>query len=282
MNESGIAEKAQDKSQRLREEALAFGVSGQGRTVLVTGGARRIGRAICEKLAEDGWHVIVHSRLTDDPDAIALAASIEGAVLAADLSEPLAAARLFQAACDIAPGLCAIVNNAAMFSPEVELPPAAAETLKRVNVEVPEKLTTLLGLRLMEHPPFRGAVVDILDCRILATSFSGAAETPYLASKRALRASMDKSAGLFASCLRVNAVAPGPVLVPSNPAHRVPGGEVLLPQRPTPQDVASAVAYLWMPRPSQDRSSPWIPDSLFSHDYRPAIFKKCALCRLRL
>ena len=73
---------------------------------------------------------------------------------------------------------------------------------------------------------------------------SGEKETPYLESKRALLASMEKSAGLFASCLRVNAVAPGPVLVPSNPSHRVPGGEVLLAQRPTPQDVASAVAYL--------------------------------------
>ena len=55
---------------------------------------------------------------------------------------------------------------------------------------------------------------------------------------------MLKSAGLFAACLRVNAVAPGPVLPPANPAHRVPGGEILLPQRPTPQDVAGAVAYL--------------------------------------
>jgi NAD(P)-dependent dehydrogenase (short-subunit alcohol dehydrogenase family) len=34
------------------------------------------------------------------------------------------------------------------------------------------------------------------------------------------------------------------VLAPVNPGHCVPGGEVLLPQRPTPQDVASAVAYL--------------------------------------
>ncbi len=244
MNASDIGCNTQDKSQRSREGTLAFDVAAGARTVLVTGGARRIGRAICEKLAADGWHVIVHSRLSNDPDAVALAARIKGDVLSADLSEPLAAAGLFQSACDIAPGLCAIVNNAAMFSPEAELSHDAAEALNRVNVEVPEKLTTLLGLRLMEHPPFRGAVVDLLDCHILVPSLPGKAETPYLASKRALRASMEKSAGLFASCLRVNAVAPGPVLVPSKPAHRVPGGEVLLPQRPTPQDVASAVAYL--------------------------------------
>ena len=244
MNASGRCANAQDKSQRSREGTLAFDVAAGARAVLVTGGARRIGRAICENLAENGWHVIVHSRLADDPDAAALAARIKGDVLSADISEPLAAARLFQSACDIAPGLCAIVNNAAMFSPEAELSHDVAEALNRVNVEAPEKLTTLLGLRLMERPPFRGAVVNLLDCRILASSVSGEKETPYLASKRALRASMYKSTGLFASCLRVNAVAPGPVLAPVNPAHRVPGGEVLLPQRPTPQDVASAVAYL--------------------------------------
>ena len=244
MNASDIGCNTQDKSQRSREGTLAFDVASDARTVLVTGGVRRIGCAICEKLAADGWHVIVHSRLAGDQEAAALAARIKGNVLAADLSEPLAAARLFQSACDMASGLCAIVNNAAMFSPEAEMSPDMVETLNRVNVEVPEKLTTLLGLRLMEHPPFRGAVVNLLDCRILASSALGEKETPYLESKRALCVSTEKSAGLFASCLRVNAVAPGPVLVPSNPAHRVPGGEVLLPQRPTPQDIASAVAYL--------------------------------------
>ena len=244
MNGSVIADKAHEKSQRSREGTLAFDVSSAQRTVLVTGGARRIGRAICERLAADGWHVMVHSRLPDDKDAVALAADIGGVAMAADLSGPLAAASLFQSACDIAPGLCAIVNNAAMFSPDAEPPPAMAEAIRRVNVEAPEKLTTLLGLRLMEHAPFRGAVVDLLDSNVLVPPAPGEKETPYIASKRALRASMEKSAGLFASCLRVNAVAPGPVLVPSNPAHRVPGGEVLLPVRPTVDDVASAVSYL--------------------------------------
>ena len=243
MNASGIGCNAPDKSQRSREGALAFDVA-EGRTVLVTGGARRIGRAICETLAEGGWHVIVHARMPDDPDAACLATRIGGLFVSEDLSNPLGAARLFQKACDLAPGLSAIVNNAAMFSPAAELPPETEDALRRVNSEAPEKLTSLLGLRLMEHPPFSGAVVDLLDCHVLRPPSVDVPETPYLASKRALRASMEKAAGLFAPSLRVNAVAPGPVLAPSNPEHRVPGGEVLLNQRPTPQDVASAVAFL--------------------------------------
>ena len=244
-----VCDKAADascKGQCLRQGALAFGVGGavqERRTVLVTGGARRIGRAICETLAVKGWRVIVHSRRPDDPDAEALAARLQGLSLAADLSEPLAAARLFQQACELAPDICAIVNNAAVFSPAAELPPDAVAALRRVNAEAPEKLTTLLGLRLMEHPPFRGAVVNLLDCRMLPPP-PQAADTPYLASKRMLHTSMLKSAGLFADCLRVNAVAPGPVLAPSAPENRIRGGDVLLPERPAPRDVAEAVAFL--------------------------------------
>ena len=232
------------KGQCLQQEALAFGTIPSDRTVLVTGGARRIGRAICEALSSRGWRVIVHARRPDDPDAAELAKRIGGLSVAADLSEPLAAARLFQQVCDIAPNLCAIVNNAAIFSPAAEMEPKFAALIRRVNAEVPEKLTALLGLRLMEHPPFSGAVVDLLDCRALPSSPSGVADTPYLESKRLLRASMVKSAGLFASCLRVNAVAPGPVLAPSDPAVRISGGDILLSARPTPRDIAEAVAYL--------------------------------------
>ncbi len=197
-------------------------------TVLVTGGAKRIGKAICDELRGRGWKVLVHSREAGNP-------------LAFDLSDPLGPARLFQRACDLAPDLCAIVNNAAEFSTAATLPLEDSARLLRVNAEAPEKLSTLLGLRLMEHAPFKGAVVDLLDARILPPL---ATPTPYEASKLALRDSMLKTAGLFASCMRVNAVAPGPVLAPTSSANREKGGEILLDHRPTPADVAAAVAFL--------------------------------------
>lgn len=199
-------------------------------SVLVTGGAKRIGAAICEALRERGWNVLAHSRAASSP-------------FCADLSEPLGAARLFQKACDAAPDLCAIVNNAAVFSTARELPADDAARMMRVNAESPEKLSTLLGLRLMEHAPYEGAVVNILDARILRLA-ADASPTPYERSKMALRDSMMKTAGLFGSCLRVNAVAPGPVLVPVDAANREKGGEVLLNHRPSPEDVAEAVALL--------------------------------------
>jgi len=208
-------------------------------SVLVTGGRRRLGQAMAETLRAHGWNVLVHSREAADP-------------LAADFTDPLAPARLFQKACDLAPDLCALVNNAAVFSPRADLPPDEAARMMRVNAEAPEKLATLLGLRLMEHAPFRGSVVHLLDARILpwigrtgvVTPPPADQTTPYTRAKGALAASLFKTAGLFAEHLRVNAVAPGPVLVPADPARREPGGETLLPARPTPQDVADAVAFL--------------------------------------
>ena len=219
-------------------------------TVLVTGGARRIGRAIVNALAAGGWRVLVHSRLPGDQDAEALAREVGGVALSADLSDPLGPARLFNAAVEAAPDIAALVNNAAVFSAEDELSADALAEMESVNVEAPRKLTTMLAMRLgtneegchalsKERLPTRGAVVNMLDCRVLGRE----ARTPYEKSKADMMKSQMKLAGLMSPFVRVNFVAPGPVLAPSKGA-KVPGGEILLDARPTPENVASAVAYL--------------------------------------
>lgn len=196
-------------------------------SVLVTGGTKRIGKAICDVLRARGWNVLVHSRDAANP-------------LAADFADPAAPARLFAQACAAAPDLRAVVNNASLFSTARTLAPDAAARLLRVNAEAPDELTRLLGVRLAREGR-TGAVVDLLDARILAPP---AEPTPYEASKLALGASMRAAARRFAPCLRVNAVAPGPVLAPADTANREKGGAVLLGHRPTPEDVAEAVAFL--------------------------------------
>ena len=197
-------------------------------SVLVTGGAKRIGKAICEALRARGWNVLVHSRDASNP-------------LCADFDDPEAPARLFLKACELAPDLCAVVNNASAFSTAKDLSPDEAARLMRVNAEAPEKLAKFLGVRMMEHAPYSGGVVHLLDNRILSEPDS---PTPYEASKIALRKTMTPMAARFGFCLRVNAVAPGPVLVPSDAANAEKGGQVLLDHRPSPEDVAEAVAYL--------------------------------------
>lgn len=187
-------------------------------TVLVTGGTRRLGKAIAETLRSAGWRVLTSSHREGC-----------GADVIADLSKPDGPARLYSAALAMAPDLCAIVNNAALFYG----PP---DVLEAVNLVAPRKLTTLLAGR----EGIVGSVVNILDSRTLDPSAQGGTE--YERTKRALLAETRRCAALFAQTLRVNAVAPGPVLPPEG--HHVSAGEMLLDARPTPEDVADAVAYL--------------------------------------
>lgn len=212
-------------------------------SVLVTGGARRIGLAICEELSARGWNVLSHSRDPENP-------------LSSDFSRcDTAADRLFAAALEAAPDLCAIVNNAAVFSKAAELPPDEAKALWAVNVAVPVRLAELLAAHLAARHA-AGAVVNLLDTRILGGSrdhrdhrecreiLGEKGLDPYSASKVALARATVEQARRLAPTLRVNGVAPGPVLPPTDPANREKGGDILLPRRPTPSDVASAVAFL--------------------------------------
>ena len=219
-------------------------------TVLVTGGARRIGRAIVNALAASGWRVLVHSRSPGDPDAESLARETGGAALSADLADPLGPATLFNAAVEAAPDISAIVNNAAVFSASEELPADELARMELVNVEAPRKLSTMLAMRLGSNAegchapakgrlPVRGSVVNILDSRVLAREPG----TPYARSKAAMLASQRKLAGLMAPFIRVNFVAPGPVLPPVKGGTEK-AGDILLDSRPSPRDVAAAVSFL--------------------------------------
>ena len=204
-------------------------------TVLVTGGARRLGKAIADALRARGWNVIAASRTSPD------------AAFAVDLAEPDGPARLFAAARAAAPDLCAVVNNAAVFSHDAELPPDEEVRLRAVNVDAPRALTDLIAAH------GGGAVVNVLDCRVIGRDKRDPAvsvaqerdppgDTPYLRTKRELLAATRADALRLAGRVRVNAVAPGPVLPPEACHERA--GATPLGRHPTPQEVADAVAYL--------------------------------------
>ena len=193
------------------------------RSVLVTGGTVRLGAAIVERLRAEGWRVITSSHRAD-----------AGADIVADLAEPMGAARLYAAALQILGGTPpdALVNNAAIFT-------GAAAAIAAVNLEAPQKLTMLMAGRESGI----GTVVNVLDAKVLGDCRrQSAAADGYRDSKHGLLAFTKAAAATFAATLRVNAVAPGPVLAPAN-VH-VKAGETLLDRRPTADDVAAAVSYL--------------------------------------
>ena len=190
------------------------------KAALVTGGTVRLGKAIAECLRADGWRVITSSHR---PDA--------GADILADLTAPGAAVRLYAEALRLNGGVPpdALVNNAALFRGE-------AAAIRAVGLDAPQKLTTLMAGREQGV----GAVVNILDSRVLAPA--AGAEDEYTRVKREGLEFTRRAAVMFAATLRVNAVAPGPVLAPVGVHERA--GELLLSHRPSPADVAAAVGYL--------------------------------------
>ena len=193
------------------------------KSVLVTGGTVRLGKAIAERLRAEGWRVITSSHRAD-----------AGADIVADLAEPMGPARLYAAALQLLGGTPpdALVNNAALFTGD-------AAAIGAVNLEAPKKLTMLMAGR----ETGMGAVVNILDAKSLdGNRRQSTAADGYRESKQALAEFTKTSAATYAATLRVNGVAPGPVLAPTNVHEKA--GETLLDRRPTADDVAAAVSYL--------------------------------------
>ena len=193
------------------------------KSVLITGGTVRLGKAVAERLRAEDWRVITSSHRAD-----------AGADIVADLAEPRSAAKLYAAALQLLDGMPpdALVNNAALFTGD-------AATIAAVNLEAPKKLTTLMAGRETGV----GSIVNILDTKALDASRHLPTSTDaYLASKRELLAFTRSAAATFAATLRVNGVAPGPVMVPTDVHEQA--GEMLLDRRPTADDVAAAVSYL--------------------------------------
>lgn len=188
------------------------------KTALVTGGTTRLGLAIAERLRADGYRVLTSSHRAD-----------ASADIIVDLSESMGAAKLYAKALELLSGQPPdlLVNNAALFIGD-------AEALDAVNFIAPKKLIMLMGGR---ETAARGVVVNILDTRVL----NGEATTPYEKTKVALLDYTLSSAVTFADSLRVNAVAPGPVLAPLGCHEKA--GELLV-ARPTTSQVAAAVSFL--------------------------------------
>lgn len=177
----------------------------KGKNVLVTGGALRIGRAVCEAFAQAGANVMIHcGRSLSEAKALQLKLNA-AKVIQQDLAEDGAAFRIF----DQAGRVDILINNASVFINKAanEESPELAERQMRINYDVPRQLMELFrGQGLTE-----GCIINFLDQAVVdARENSGS----YLRSKKALADFTLSAAGLWAPAIRVNGIAPGPVLPP--------------------------------------------------------------------
>ncbi len=218
-------------------------------TAFVTGAARRVGRVIAVELATRGMDVVVHHRAMDSyAEATAVAAQCRGLgrrawVVAADLTDPDAVARLAELVVAGPGSLDLVVNSASRFErvPWESLDVAALRRAMAHNVEAPLLVIQALAPLVRDG----GAIVNVGD--FLATE-PVVAYAAHGASKAALHHLTRAMALALAPRLRVNLVVPGTVLPPadfSDAGLRYEERRSALGHLGTPEDVAEAVAYLY-------------------------------------
>ena len=218
------------------------------RTVLVTGAARRLGRIIALDLAAGGWRVGVHYRASA-AEAAGLVAEIErnggrAAALAADLDRLDALPKLIaDCAASLGAPSC-LINNAARFERDTlaTLDGATWQAQLDVNLRAPVFLTQAFARTLPDG--MEGNVINIVDQKVLRLTpdyFS------YTIAKAALWSATQMMAQALAPKIRVNAIAPGPVLKhegQSQSAFERECGATPLQRAVSAADVAGAVRFL--------------------------------------
>ncbi len=180
---------------------------------LVTGGARRIGRALVLALAEAGYAVAIHHHRSH-AKAKALAAQIcqgggKAIALAADLADEAAVKRLLPEAAAALGPIGVLVNNASIFEND------SVTTVSRQGWDAPLAINLRAPFVLIQEfaaylpPEAGGAVVNLLDERVWNL-------TPYFVSytltKAALWTLTRTTALALAPRIRVNGIGPGPTL----------------------------------------------------------------------
>lgn len=217
-------------------------------TVLITGAARRIGRAIALALANDGWSVAVHYR-TSQSDADLLVQEIRAAggvavALQADLARLDDMRSLVPRCCEaLAPPTC-LINNASEFQPDTvaSTTPESWHLHLDTNLKAPVFLAQAMAQRLPASVD--GNVINIIDQRVWKPTpdfFS------YTVSKAGLWAATRTLAQALAPRIRVNAIGPGPILKSVHQTEFDFAAEVattLLRRGPTSAEIAAAVRFI--------------------------------------
>jgi NAD(P)-dependent dehydrogenase (short-subunit alcohol dehydrogenase family) len=214
---------------------------------LVTGGAKRIGRAIVEDLAANGFDIALHFHGSrEDAQDTAAIASISGACINlfdADLCLENAGRALFADVLTQFPTVDVLINNASVFEEDsiTDFTEAGLEWHFSIHVKAP----SMLAQAFAAQPVNQGLIVNIIDQRVwnLTPNFY-----TYTLSKAALWTATQTMAQALAPRVRVNAIGPGPTLRNSRQSHADFAKQVdglLLKRGPDLSEFGATIRYLW-------------------------------------
>jgi pteridine reductase len=242
----------------------------EGKTALITGGAKRLGAAIARRLHAAGAAVLIHYR-DSEAEAAKLEAELNGlrprsaAKVKAELLAPIAPRALVSAALDAFGRLDLLVNNASSFFPVAvgEIEPSHWEELVGSNLRAPLFISQQAAPELAKR---EGAIVNVVDIH---------ADRPlkgypvYSIAKAGLAALTRSLALELAPRVRVNGVSPGAIAWPDDgqfdPAER---GRILattpLGRVGSPEDIAQAVHFL--------ATAPYVTGQIIAVDGGRSIF----------
>jgi pteridine reductase len=218
-----------------------------GRVALVTGAGRRVGRALAVALGARGMHVIVHynssSAGAEETVRLVVRAGGSAEAMRADLADTLQAERLVDEALAARGSLDVLVNSAAVMrrTPVGETSAHEWDEMFALNLRAPYFLSQRAAPALRAA---RGSIVNIAD---LAAFETWPAYVPHGITKSAVVQMTRALARVLAPEVRVNAIAPGVVLLPEGWSEE--DAERLRATTPlgrlgSTEDVAGAMLYL--------------------------------------
>ena len=226
----------------------AFATDVTHKTVLITGAARRIGRAMAENLASAGWAVAVHynSSSTEADEVVAAITARGGKAVSigGDLADAKAVNDIVPKAARALGSIGCLINNASIFEFD-DIATATLESWERhiaINLRAPFFLSQAFAAQVPTTD--RGAIVNIIDERVwhLTPHFAS-----YTVSKAGLWTLTQTSALGLAPRIRVNGIGPGPTL-PSTRQSQAQFDEnarkMPLGRGTTPEEICAAVRFI--------------------------------------
>lgn len=213
-------------------------------SILITGSAKRVGAAMAEAFGENGWHVVIHYRSSND-QAEEFAASLPSAeAIQCDLSDVEASAAMIRELAARLPDWRVLINNASVFP--YDGPDSMDADQFDLSMDVNARAPAMLAQTFFQAATSKAGrtVIQITDQKLANTNpdfFS------YTMSKHALSASVDMLAMAHDPADRIYAIAPGAIL----PSHDQSKQEIEISHRLNPlkrktdvSEIADAAMFL--------------------------------------